>query len=97
MTIQLSPKLQDIGGGVLLYYCPGCEEPHAIPTQTPYPNGAKWSFDGNVDKPTFSPSVHRVGVCHHFVQAGKIAFCSDCTHALAGQTVDLPDIPTDFL
>lgn len=31
-------------------------------------------------------------VCHSFVTDGKIEFLSDCTHALAGQTVELPDI-----
>lgn len=29
--------------------------------------------------------------CHSFVTDGRIRFLSDCTHALAGQTVDLPD------
>jgi hypothetical protein len=32
--------------------------------------------------------------CHSFVTDGRIQFLSDCTHALAGQTVDLPDYPT---
>lgn len=32
-------------------------------------------------------------VCHSFVTAGQIEFLTDCTHALAGQTVDLPDYP----
>lgn len=30
-------------------------------------------------------------VCHSFVTDGKIQFLDDCTHALAGQTVPLPD------
>jgi hypothetical protein len=29
--------------------------------------------------------------CHSFVKDGKIRFLEDCSHALAGQTVDLPD------
>jgi hypothetical protein len=29
-------------------------------------------------------------VCHSFVRDGRIEFLGDCTHALAGQTVDLP-------
>lgn len=33
------------------------------------------------------------GVCHSFVTDGRIQFLGDCTHALAGQTVDLPDYP----
>lgn len=32
--------------------------------------------------------------CHSFVTDGRIQFLSDCTHELAGQTVDLPDWPT---
>lgn len=32
------------------------------------------------------------GCCHSFVTDGKIQYLSDCTHALAGQTVDLPEI-----
>lgn len=31
-------------------------------------------------------------VCHSFVTDGRIQFLSDCTHALAGQTVDLPEL-----
>jgi len=30
-------------------------------------------------------------VCHSFVKDGKIEFLPDCTHALAGKTVDIPD------
>jgi hypothetical protein len=29
--------------------------------------------------------------CHSFVTNGKIQFLGDCTHAMAGQTVDLLD------
>lgn len=31
-------------------------------------------------------------VCHSFVREGKIQFLNDCTHKLAGQTVDLIEI-----
>ena len=30
-------------------------------------------------------------ICHSFVTDGKIQFLADCTHALAGQTVDIPE------
>jgi hypothetical protein len=33
----------------------------------------------------------KCGVCHSFVTDGQIQFLSDCTHALAGQTVPLPE------
>jgi hypothetical protein len=34
---------------IAIFYCPGCEEHHQIDL-------SKWEFDGNFDKPTFSPS-----------------------------------------
>lgn len=30
-------------------------------------------------------------VCHSFVTDGRIQYLGDCTHGLAGQTVDLPE------
>lgn len=33
------------------------------------------------------------GICHSFVTNGQILFLQDCTHALAGQTVEIPDYP----
>lgn len=46
----------------------------------------------NRDHPD-DPSPFKCGVCHSFVRAGRIEFLSDCTHALAGQTVPLPPWP----
>ena len=31
-------------------------------------------------------------VCHSFIRDGMVQFLSDCTHRLAGQTVELPDL-----
>lgn len=31
-------------------------------------------------------------ICHSFVRAGRIQFLPDCTHSLAGTTVDLPEL-----
>ena len=30
--------------------------------------------------------------CHSFITDGRISFCGDSEHALAGQTVDLPEV-----
>jgi hypothetical protein len=38
------------------------------------------------------PVEPRPLICHSFVRDGRIQFLSDCTHALAGQTVDLPEV-----
>jgi hypothetical protein len=32
-------------------------------------------------------------VCHSFVVDGRMQFLSDCTHVMAGQTVDIPVWP----
>ncbi|MCW5648340.1 MAG: ammonia monooxygenase [Ramlibacter sp.] len=32
-------------------------------------------------------------VCHTFIRDGRVQFLSDCTHELAGQTLDLPELP----
>lgn len=90
---RLSAKLRNVEGG-LVYWCPGCDDPHVI--MTTRPGGPQWEWDGNVEAPTFSPSIRAtIGsqCCHHFVRAGKIEFLSDSTHKFAGQTVDLPDWP----
>lgn len=101
------------------FHCPGCGEIHCLTVKPASPQG--WDFNGNLDTPTFQPSVLvRVGhyaphfkgpecwcnykertgeaapyacvVCHSFVRDGMIEFLSDCTHALAGKTLPLPDI-----
>jgi hypothetical protein len=39
------------------------------------------------------PTGFKCGICHSFVTDGRIQFLGDCTHELAGQTVDLPPWP----
>lgn len=83
--------------GKLFFECPGCNMLHGVNVETDGP--PRWGWNGSVDKPTFTPSVlvhYRWGpeqrdvVCHSFVTDGRIQFLGDCTHALAGQTIDLP-------
>jgi hypothetical protein len=31
--------------------------------------------------------------CHLFLTDGRLQYLGDCTHALAGQTVPLPELP----
>jgi len=31
-------------------------------------------------------------ICHSFIRDGKIEYLGDCTHPLAGQTIDLPEV-----
>jgi Family of unknown function (DUF6527) len=90
------------------HWCPGCDSGHEISVDRPNSSGAKWTFNNNRYKPSFSPSINmRINpkghihyqpdvassVCHYFIKDGQIQFLADCTHALAGKTVELPDIP----
>lgn len=88
------------------HWCPACKSMHDFAVEAPFRNGPRWSFDGNAEAPTFSPSMNisvgptssgRVFRCHYFLRSGSIEFLGDCTHELAGQTVALPDIPAERL
>lgn len=56
-----------------------------------------WNWNGNVDKPTLTPSIlttngeagHR---CHCYVTAGGVEYLTDCTHEFAGQKLELLDV-----
>ena len=74
-------------GLIYRHGCQGCNSNHLINVELPNSNGAKWTFDGNIEKPTFSPSINIVGHCHYFITEGNIVFCSDSNHHRAGQTV----------
>lgn len=71
------------------FMCPGCGHVHSV-------SPAVHKFNGDLEKPTFSPSVLCNWIpgkcCHSMVLDGKIQFLNDCDHALKGQTVDLPEI-----
>jgi hypothetical protein len=88
------------------FFCPGCDGYHEIAHGVG--NGPRWTWNGDLVKPTFTPSVlvtypanpnadedfkewRNQRICHSFVTDGKIQFLSDCTHQLAGKTVDLPE------
>jgi hypothetical protein len=92
------------------FWCPGCQDVHGVTVDA---GPVVWGWNGDLERPTFSPSVLVKGfgyphgidpapgetqkpgptVCHSFVTDGRIQFLGDSTHALAGQTVDLPPWP----
>lgn len=69
------------------FQCPGCDCLH-------YVDSPRWNFNGDVNNPSVTPSLvieHSDNVrCHLFVRDGKIEFLDDSTHALKGQTVEIP-------
>lgn len=82
------------------FLCPGCTCDHSIPTVGPN----TWGFNGDLERPTFTPSLkvtyggpdadtapELTACCHSFIEGGRIRFLGDCTHALKDQTVDLPE------
>ncbi|MCQ0032574.1 DUF6527 family protein [Burkholderia glumae] len=93
------PKLHRTALGSLLFECP-CGDLHVIyPVGCAAQHPARWQWNGSLDAPTFTPSL-RVAydlpggaecVCHSFITDGRIQFCADSTHPLAGQTVDIPE------
>jgi hypothetical protein len=77
------------------FWCPGCDQAHGIRHGDP---STSWTWNGDLERPTFRPSVLVRGGpnddrCHSFVTDGRIAFLGDCSHELAGKTVDLPAWP----
>jgi Family of unknown function (DUF6527) len=92
----------EIGG--YYHYCPACHEPHGIAVKQRNRSGARWSFNGDMERPTFAPSIKCFTIvegkqhtlCHYFIRDGMIEFCNDNPHALNGQTVPLPDYPKSW-
>lgn len=50
---KINAFLRSVEGGAHGHWCPGCKEMHVIPSS--------WGFDGNVESPTFTPSVKITG------------------------------------
>lgn len=85
-----------------LVECPACGYGHLFRTVAGKNGEPVWTFNGDRDKPTFSPSMlvnSRAHVanpnailCHSFVQDGKFQFLGDCSHSMAGQTVEIAEV-----
>lgn len=65
------------------------------PTFTPSVavSGVQWDTASGFHKPQHTVPAGVPTMCHSFVTDGQILFLGDCTHALAGQTVPLPEWP----
>lgn len=96
---QAGKYLRTVTGGFACY-CPSCKELHIHPTAPPYKTN--WSFNGDLEKPTFSPSfrhaINKEGAeCHYIVTDGQMYFCDDHTDPeFKGKTVPLPEIPQQY-
>lgn len=83
--------------GVLAFQCPGCGYAHRIRVAGTESQDI-WEFNGSFEKPTFTPLLvvereyggdNAMFKCVSMISDGMIAFQSDCSHGLAGQTVSL--------
>ncbi len=112
MTAKVQPVSSQAGKLVgYSFFCEGCEGYHMVYTEPwtkTYPGppvpGPVWEFNGDLERPTFSPSllvyegkhedtgeIHQP-LCHTFVRDGQVEFLNDCGHKLAGQTRPLLDV-----
>lgn len=104
------PKIKEVDDELnWIFYCPGCKTHHGISTREPRP--WNWNGDVNKPTfspsllvkmgPLADPITHLAPkdaphrVCHSFIKDGFIQFLGDCTHQLAGQTVEIPEIEGD--
>lgn len=80
----------------MIFFCPACKQIHPIRVASEAGRPV-WDWNGSYEQPTFHPSLlvypnpGRQPRCHSFLTDGRIAFCTDSEHDLAGQTVDIPD------
>ena len=77
----LSPILRSIAGGEVAFWCPGCDEVHAVKVTE-----GGWTWNGDVDRPTFSPSV--LVRCGHYIDPTPPCWCT--------WNAEHPDDPTTF-
>lgn len=95
--------------GHIAFHCPGCNEIHIVdsrwtfnenvntPTISPsllvryrHPKG----HSNKNPAPLGYSGEYVEEVCHSFIKDGAIQFLPDCTHKMAGTTVDIPDFET---
>lgn len=109
MSIALGPYLSisssagSPSGLVLKHWCPACEGYHRIHVEKPNHINAVWSWNQNIVCPSFVPLINISATdpddgelryrCHYSITDGNLIYCSDCTHALSGKTVQLPRMP----
>lgn len=89
----------------LMFVCPGCvaggpngyDGIHLLPVNCDLTeiNKPAWNWNGDLEKPTLSPSILSQGYCrcHSFLTDGVFNFLTDSDHPLSGQSVPMPDLP----
>lgn len=99
--------------GCLEHYCPACQNIHIVGTHLTLANGSRWNWNQDADRPTFWPAIKittsfyrdkedpdfvlPATCCHYHIHLGVLTYFFDCTHAMAGKWVALPDLPNSYL
>ena len=88
-------KVHPTDSTMYMFWDVGLQQPNAF-----YIRGDRgWAWNGDFDKPTVTPSVLLTienERSHLFIRDGKIQYLSDCTHELAGKTIEMVDFPEDW-
>ena len=93
------------------FWCEGCETNHKFRTKASKGSNPQpvWTFNGNMEKPTFGPSLRyfhpahknpdgkqiaEKTTCHLFLEDGLLRYLDDCPHILAGKSkIPLQEMP----
>lgn len=84
----LSPILRMLEGNKIMFFCPGCKDHHTISIKEKA-DGKGWTWNGSVDKPTFTPSILTTN--GHFVSGFKKGDACWCTY-----NAEHPERPSKF-
>lgn len=89
------------------HWCPACLGLHAFAIDTPDLVGRRWTWNGSIEKPTFTPDRDLAwrgfkdlvpgGRCHYRLTDGIIHYLPDCLHVLRDSAVPLPAVPGQLL
>lgn len=104
-------KLRLLRPGLYEFWCPGCEDHHHIRTEeaptwgrdltTKEPYQVCWRFNGDMDKPTFSPSMklttqvgqgRAIHVCHVAIHGGMLEYFAATSHGLAKKFIPMTEL-----
>jgi Family of unknown function (DUF6527) len=90
----MADKLHRLDEEQVGFFCPGCKSWHGVRIGGEWHH---WIWNGSLESPTFTPSIHVGGVCHSFVINGMIQFLRGTTHSRSGQQIEIPDWSSSIL
>lgn len=66
-----------------MFFCPGCQEHHAVWTKKRNALGAIWDFNGDMERPTFNPSL--------LIRGKRPITGEEYRRIMAGEKLAIPD------